>query len=465
MAQPTNATNQVDLHAKLHDAVADVHMYGAVGNGSTDDTTAVAAAYSDARSLGVPVLFPPGTYIVSAQLDPVGTTTMGYGATVKHKGSITDFNLFVSTGAFRVYGLTVDMNKSNVTDPADPNVVHHNAFYLSATAGWTGTAYLQDVVVSNAWGAAIRLGASTAQTDADSLPAAKAVVSGCTLSACDYGLFMWGCNGVRVVNNSVSSTVNDGIWDYMSLRLVVAGNTVDGCGGHGIVTQHSRQFVANGNAVSGCTGDGIVVGGGSVTLSPADKFSITGNVCKNNTLSGIAVDTSKIGFPTTLQNVYSTVAGNTCTGNGVHGVYGENAGYLAITGNTCQGNASGGIALHGYRCTVMGNICTGNTVEGIGIVGVAGTKGEHRIAGNVVAGNPGTAIYYDAYARIGTTTDINSADLATTETDGFVRIPTCAGVPTGVPTTIAGTIPMVYDRTNNNLYAYNGGWKKTTVFA
>lgn len=56
--------------------------------------------------------------------------------------------------------------------------------------------------------------------------------------------------------------------------------------------------------------------------------------------------------------------------------------------------------------------------------------------------------------------------LATTATDGFLLIATCAGAPTGVPTNAgAGQIPMIFDKTNNKLYAYNGGWKASGAFA
>ena len=53
--------------------------------------------------------------------------------------------------------------------------------------------------------------------------------------------------------------------------------------------------------------------------------------------------------------------------------------------------------------------------------------------------------------------------LATNATNGFFYVDSCAGAPTGVPTTYTGRVPLVYDTTNNKLYAYNGAWKSVTL--
>lgn len=58
---------------------------------------------------------------------------------------------------------------------------------------------------------------------------------------------------------------------------------------------------------------------------------------------------------------------------------------------------------------------------------------------------------------------VGKAAVATNATNGFLYIPSCAGTPTGVPVTQTGTVPMVYDSTNNKFYIYNSGWKGGTV--
>lgn len=52
---------------------------------------------------------------------------------------------------------------------------------------------------------------------------------------------------------------------------------------------------------------------------------------------------------------------------------------------------------------------------------------------------------------------LGSGALATNATVGFVEIPTMAGAPTGVPTTVAGMVSLTFDTTDNRLYFYTGG--------
>jgi|688.fasta_scaffold07307_7 hypothetical protein len=55
---------------------------------------------------------------------------------------------------------------------------------------------------------------------------------------------------------------------------------------------------------------------------------------------------------------------------------------------------------------------------------------------------------------------VGAGAVATTATNGFLYVPTCAGTPTGTPTTVTGFAPIVVDTTNNKLYFYSGGvWR------
>lgn len=55
---------------------------------------------------------------------------------------------------------------------------------------------------------------------------------------------------------------------------------------------------------------------------------------------------------------------------------------------------------------------------------------------------------------------VGTAAIATSATNGFMYVPTCAGTPTGTPTAQTGTAPIVIDTTNHKLYFYSGGsWR------
>lgn len=72
------------------------------------------------------------------------------------------------------------------------------------------------------------------------------------------------------------------------------------------------------------------------------------------------------------------------------------------------------------------------------------------------SGGSNTAARWDNAANLIT----GGASLNTNATDGFLYLPTCAGTPTGTPTTKAGWAPAVIDTTNNKLYFYSGGaWR------
>lgn len=74
----------------------------------------------------------------------------------------------------------------------------------------------------------------------------------------------------------------------------------------------------------------------------------------------------------------------------------------------------------------------------------------------------GTAATLDERMRIDASGNVvvNTAAIATNATNGFLYVPSCAGTPTGTPTTYTGRVPIVVDTTNHKMYFYSGGqWR------
>jgi hypothetical protein len=117
----------------------------------------------------------------------------------------------------------------------------------------------------------------------------------------------------------------------------------------------------------------------------------------------------------------------------------------------------GGIILGGYKTS---------TSAGEFFAGIDGYK-ENATGGNAAGAlrfhtQPSTGAGLVERARITSLGSVvtNTAALATSATDGFLYVPTCAGTPTGTPTTQTGTAPIIVDTTNHKLYFFSGGtWR------
>lgn len=151
------------------------------------------------------------------------------------------------------------------------------------------------------------------------------------------------------------------------------------------------------------------------------------------------------------------------------------------TGTTVQAIANvSSVDVTGAGTTT--NILT-SIAEGSISAGTVGTWTVHKVAspvktggtiallyglaiGPIDSGTTNWSIFCSSNATSGGVAFRNTA-LATNATVGHFFVPSCAGLPTGVPANIPpGQIAMQFDSVNNFLYAYLGGaWKKTTVFA
>jgi hypothetical protein len=158
--------------AQVAGPVFDVTAYGAVGNGSTDDTTAVQAAATAAGTAGGVLYFPPGDYLIDPiTVDNNSATPWVHGITIKGSGHVSRIaartgatgQLITVTGGYaHISDLYVDGRNQAVTllrlgdgtlGDGCPRTVLENL-------------YLQNVVGSTSAHAIELLGASGATTHA-----------------------------------------------------------------------------------------------------------------------------------------------------------------------------------------------------------------------------------------------------------------------------------------------------------
>ena len=174
-------------------------------------------------------------------------------------------------------------------------------------------------------------------------------------------------------------------------------------------------------------------------------------------------------------------AGNVGIGTASPGQALDVVGNIRASSTLLAGAIQTGYGVSTGDCAVeIGGDRTGSGNSYIDLHSTSGTDYETRIArytganggldilntgtGNMVVGQVGAGpllLYTSNLERMridsSGNVQVGTGAIATTATDGFLYIPTCAGTPTGTPTAKTGLAPMVVDSTNNKLYVYIGG--------
>src|SRR3990167_8293468 len=247
--------------------------------------------------------------------------------------------------------------------------------------------------------------------------------------------------------------------------------------------------------------DNVLITGGVIAATSFNKITITTPATSatftlidgktftvNNTLSLVGTDLTTLTFPTTSATIARTDSAQTFTG------------VQTLSSNPIidAGTANGVAYLNGSKSLTSGTALTfSGTYLGIGVASPTSTLHLAYSASSLYSGTgviTDTGNYtgiklYDSGAgnlyifnkrnsaafgnilfmtgatpneRLRITNDGNIHGIAGTTgmTNGFIYIPSAAGVPTGTPTSISGTVPLYYDSTNNDLYVYNTAWKK-----
>lgn len=198
---------------------------------------------------------------------------------------------------------------------------------------------------------------------------------------------------------------------------------------------------------------GAAIGTGTPVAGTFTDLTSTGN----STLGNASTDTLNVGNG----DIIKDASGN--TGIGASPPSGTESGsrYFSVGAyaNISTVPAVGNSYIQ-YNLNAIFNGSDAKYIETATAVQYHQTTGQH-VFRNAASGSAGATITWLERMRIdllGNVT-IGSAAIATNATDGFLYIPSCAGNPSGTPTTKTGRIALVYDSSNNRLYAYNGAWK------
>jgi hypothetical protein len=308
---------------KLQESVS-VKDFGAVGNGSTDDTAAILAACTYAASVSMPVSFPVGVFIVSTLNLAVAAHFIGSAIIRKKPG--TTGHLISTSANLEIDGdITIDQNAANCPNGSASYNTDCAINHSGANLILNGVTFSPSV-------------SANINTSATSL----LLVQDCTVTGgmiCLRAVVASGCK-VRITGGKYSaSTLYDNIQVLNSQDFVIDGVTSFNSYLSGIVVNNT----SNGK-ITNCTSYGNVVnsgqGGWGIVLSVlVTNTVVSGNTCYGNQNGPLTIDTTP--------------------GDGS-----TNDGRITVVGNVLIGDYSGGYCVTGINVNKANqvNIC-GNYIR------------------------------------------------------------------------------------------------------
>jgi hypothetical protein len=324
-----------------------VKDFGARGDGVTDDTTAINAAFSAANTAGGgTVFFPFGTYLVGRLVIWANTTALGVG-----KGSVLKLK----------------------------DATNNPLLQINSTS-----AYFDDISVQN-----LHFDGNKANNATGSgivLVGRRDSVTGCSFK--DFGLAAIGTGGIvsgttnipdagrfRITHNTITNC-GTGIAISHTVGVHIADNFIHADDGG---MQYGIQFGAN----TGCSMDNVVVrdntilGGGAGIifdvhlLSAGNNLSFTGNHIDCRAYTGTIADDVVPLYLRTIADLH--VSGNTLIGHsdGWHGgIYLDTVSNFHITGNTIFASAHSSGSSYAIRFRDLASVATDGVVANNDIHGL-----------------------------------------------------------------------------------------------
>jgi len=393
-------------------ATINVRNYGAIGNGTTDDTAAIQAAATACPAAGCTLYFPPGyTFGISAAINLKSNT----------KASLWGSTVLVLSGASNVFR-NVDYAATTLTD-SNITIEGGTLDYGSSGAG-TGSHAISMSFVNHVQvrGTIFQLrgaGDATAFVGCNDTVVDGVTAFGFTNTAFDH---WWGPTNARVVNSYASTVTTAQMVNFNPENTL---ENIPGLVANGFVLANNQLI---------CTG---------ATSCPVLVAPITsGTYVKNVTITGNIFKNVNVNARGATQGV--TVAGNTfngiSSGSAVIGAYGAFGGVpdsISATGNTIINplTDAGNYAVFEFGAT--NSSITGNTISGTAGACYAATyTGAYP---TVIAGNNGWSNCTYGDTGSAWVTSAQPVKFGTVTTSAAITTPQLNLAGTGTASIVAGT--------------------------
>lgn len=384
----TTTTGAVKAYGGIIDS-ENVKYYGALGDGTTDDTAAIIAAATNSSI----VYIPPGTYKVSSTFQITKSNTKFYGAKGTYIDVANNTGVYIYTATNIVMdGITfTGTNQYGLTFGGCKDIVVSNCKFVN-------------MVTNPAAGTAWAFGLSTVT---------NAIIENCIFnSSCDtnqsnaYGIYASACDRLNITDNTcLFSNIHYSVAIFYSKYCSVANNYVDqgsigntNNSGYGVLlystTLRGVGNIVRGNYICNSSGDAIY------TVCQ-DQVLIANNICTN-----VAIDKTGYSLPSSGISVHQS-DGAIVTGNIVHrsahaGIEISTVTNATVVGNQIRDVAVRGIYLRGnnHNTTIVGNEIT-TTAQGIANNNPTGLQifDSLNISENVVIGSTNLGIYITGATR------------------------------------------------------------------
>lgn len=382
-----------------------VRDFGAVGNGTADDSTAISDTITALPATGGTVFFPPGTYIVPNNTGLASTKSnvrfKGDQAVIKSSntaGTYVSYQLSVSSCSNIVVegltfdggldeGITADCNGLQITDVT--NLVVRDCKFINSTGSGITAAGIKYAWISNNLFANIDYSGVNVELPPDDGVNEYVWIHNNHLEDCQASeLSGWAAIRVRALGdhryiNILHNTIHNPGWIGISADKIfysrIVGNTI-------IKDDRPNTYPAPGSAKGEC----ISFGGHGCVISD--------NYCRNDSKSLAAAIVAYSGpdddgSPPTVKN--TQIINNRCTNgsDGIKLVWSQGGVYdnLLVQGNTCFDNTFGIRSIFNtsvtageqYNTVIANNMLADNIVT-LSLEDDAGLTGDAITWGNQV---------------------------------------------------------------------------------